>query len=188
MEKGLHDFITNSLCIQFQKGKSADTETQPYVVQSYINRPYLIGGKKFDMRLYILVTSVSRCFSPTLIVKTDNFQFRPLTAWIHREGFARFSHSRYSNESCEDACKSPLRIKQGKKFLVVHLTNVAIAKAAADYDPERGLKWSLDKLKRYIHACRGHEAVRLSLVFCKNENVSGPENAQWDRKHRHPKS
>uniref|UniRef100_A0AC34Q6P7 Uncharacterized protein n=1 Tax=Panagrolaimus sp. JU765 TaxID=591449 RepID=A0AC34Q6P7_9BILA len=56
-----------------------------------------------------------------------------MNVWIHREGFARFSHSRYSLDSCEDA--------------FVHLTNVAIAKSAVDYDPERGLKWSLDKLK-----------------------------------------
>jgi len=41
----------------------------------------------------------------------------------------------------------------------VHLTNVAIAKSAADYDPERGLKWSLDKLKRYLTARHGVDAV-----------------------------
>lgn len=40
--------------------------------------------------------------------------FRPMFAWVHREGFARFSHSRYSLESFEDA--------------YVHLTNVAIGR------------------------------------------------------------
>uniref|UniRef100_A0A7E4VS38 Tubulin--tyrosine ligase-like protein 9 n=1 Tax=Panagrellus redivivus TaxID=6233 RepID=A0A7E4VS38_PANRE len=115
-----------------KKGRSTDSVTQPYVVQTYVCNPYLIGGKKFDMRLYVLVTS-----------------FRPLNAWIHREGFARFSHSRYSMDSCEDA--------------FVHLTNVAIAKAATDYDPERGLKWSLDRLTRYIAARHGHATVRRML-------------------------
>ncbi|CAD5231040.1 unnamed protein product [Bursaphelenchus xylophilus] len=111
-----------------KKGSKSDADTQPYVVQSYIHRPYLIGGKKFDVRLYVLTTS-----------------FRPLNAWVHREGFSRFSHSRYSLESVEDA--------------YVHLTNVAISKSASDYDPEKGLKWSLDKLFRYMEARHGMEVV-----------------------------
>ncbi len=42
----------------------------------------------------------------------------------------------------------------------VHLTNVAIAKTAPDYDPERGLKWSFHKFRRFMTAKHGQTAVR----------------------------
>ncbi|CAI4223208.1 unnamed protein product [Auanema sp. JU1783] len=113
---------------EWKKKDTHDNDIVPYVVQCYIHNPYLIGGKKFDLRIYVLVTT-----------------FRPLTVWVHREGFARFSHSPYSTEAVDNA--------------LVHLTNVAIAKTAVDYDPERGLKWSLDKLFRFLRARHGQSQI-----------------------------
>lgn len=86
--------------------KKANDEREPekreiYIVSKYIEQPLLIGGKKFDLRLYALVLS-----------------FSPLKIYLHRGGFARFSAVRYTND------------KESMKDLYVHLTNVAIQKKA----------------------------------------------------------
>eukprot|EP01105_Mastigella_eilhardi_P017585 TRINITY_DN4042_c0_g1_i2.p1 TRINITY_DN4042_c0_g1~~TRINITY_DN4042_c0_g1_i2.p1 ORF type:complete len:353 (+),score=104.14 TRINITY_DN4042_c0_g1_i2:106-1059(+) len=58
---------------------ASQTPPEAYVVQRYIASPYLIGGKKFDLRIYALVMS-----------------YTPLVVYLYRSGFARFSHHRFS--------------------------------------------------------------------------------------------
>jgi len=101
-----------------------------YVVSKYVDNPFLVGGKKFDLRLYVLVTSYS-----------------PLTVWMHRDGFARFSKWRYTMNTADLA----------NNF--VHLTNVAIQKTAPGYDKEAGCKWQLRSLKLYITSNYGREVA-----------------------------
>jgi len=70
---------------------------EAYVICRYIDKPLLIGKKKFDLRIYVLVTS-----------------YRPLKVWLSTLGFARFCNEKYS---CE-----PGEIDN----MMMHLTNVAV--------------------------------------------------------------
>uniref|UniRef100_A0A8D0E8A2 Tubulin tyrosine ligase like 13 n=1 Tax=Salvator merianae TaxID=96440 RepID=A0A8D0E8A2_SALMN len=70
------------------------------ICQQYISKPFLIDGFKFDMRIYVLVTSCD-----------------PLKIFLYEEGLARFATMRYiepSSSNLDDIC--------------MHLTNYAINK------------------------------------------------------------
>eukprot|EP00742_Colponemidia_sp_Colp-10_P004175 GILJ01004454.1.p1 GENE.GILJ01004454.1~~GILJ01004454.1.p1 ORF type:complete len:476 (-),score=67.04 GILJ01004454.1:192-1619(-) len=96
-------------------------QAEPYIVQRYVNNPLLIGGKKFDLRIYALVTSYS-----------------PLTIYLYRTGFARFTTTRFSMKA-DDIVNT-----------YVHLTNVAVQKTADNYNERTGGKWDLRNLKLYL--------------------------------------
>ena len=60
------------------------TQTEPYIVQKYIHNPLLVGNKKFDLRIYVLVVS-----------------HNPLTIYLYRSGFGRFTHYRYEEREID---------------------------------------------------------------------------------------
>ncbi|XP_037667219.1 probable tubulin polyglutamylase TTLL9 isoform X3 [Choloepus didactylus] len=109
-----------------------------YVAQRYIENPYLIGGRKFDLRVYVLVMS-----------------YIPLRAWLYRDGFARFSNTRFTLNSIDDQ--------------YVHLTNVAVQKTSPDYHPEKGCKWMLQRFRQYLASKHGPEAVE--MLFSDMDNI-----------------
>lgn len=58
---------------------------ETFLIQKYLDEPLLFGSKKFDMRIYVLVTD-----------------YRNLTVWLYRSGFARFTHEPYNPEDIEN--------------------------------------------------------------------------------------
>ena len=68
--------------ISVVKDLSEVAYSQPIVIQKYISNPMLFLGYKFDLRIYLLVTS-----------------FNPLEAFIYKEGLARFGSRKYSNKT-----------------------------------------------------------------------------------------
>ena len=73
----------------------------PSVVSKYIGNPLLINGCKFDLRVYVLVTS-----------------FEPLKIYVFKEGLARFATHQYKDNA-----------EKQDKFM--HLTNYSINKKSS---------------------------------------------------------
>lgn len=67
MSQGKGIFLTNDI-------DKIDLIDEPFVVQEYLNTPFLIDGLKFDMRLYVLIMSCD-----------------PLKIYLHKEGLVRFA-------------------------------------------------------------------------------------------------
>ncbi|GMH45825.1 hypothetical protein BSKO_13788 [Bryopsis sp. KO-2023] len=99
-----------------------------YVVSRYLDNPLLIGGRKFDIRIYVLVISYS-----------------PLRVYLHRGGFCRFTSSRYN------------LTHDNIKDVYMHLTNVSIQKKADNYDRKTGMKWPMKNMKLYLASKFGME-------------------------------
>eukprot|EP00041_Stephanoeca_diplocostata_P030678 m.935603 g.935603 ORF g.935603 m.935603 type:complete len:166 (+) comp23804_c0_seq22:1245-1742(+) len=72
--------------------------------------------------------------------------YKPLKAWISKEGFCRFCTVKY-NASVGDLDN-----------MFVHLTNVAIQKHGSNYNNVHGGKWSLQNFSRYLQGTRGKVA------------------------------
>lgn len=67
-----------------EERKAENDKTESYIVSRYVQDPLLIGGKKFDLRVYVVVTS-----------------YRPLRAFVSRLGFARFCSVSYSEAKAD---------------------------------------------------------------------------------------
>lgn len=131
--QGAGIFLINKLSKLKKWSREAKSLLQPqlgsketYVISRYIDNPLLIGGKKFDLRLYVLVTS-----------------FRPLKAYLFQHGFCRFCTVKYDTSVTE------------LDNMYVHLTNVSVQKHGGDYNSLHGGKMSIQNLRLYLEGTRG---------------------------------
>ncbi|XP_043467488.1 probable tubulin polyglutamylase TTLL2 [Leptopilina heterotoma] len=94
------------------------------VVQRYIENPLLIGGYKFDLRLYVCVPS-----------------YYPLTIYLYKEGIARFATEKFSLGNLSD----PLR-----HLTNFSLNKWGPGYSEKKERVGAGCKWSLRQLRRYL--------------------------------------
>ncbi|PCI27234.1 hypothetical protein COB52_05110 [Candidatus Kaiserbacteria bacterium] len=106
------------------------------VVSRYISNPLLINGHKFDLRIYVLVSS-----------------FEPLRVYVFKEGLTRFASEPYSNSH-----------SKSNKF--VHLTNYSINKKNDNFvqnevSPFPNISRTANKM---ISASNGHSQLYANIL------------------------
>jgi len=98
-----------------------------FVISDYISNPHLIEGLKYDLRVYVLVTS-----------------YDPLIIYIYEDGLTRFATDKYTLD------------EEQFENRFVHLTNYSIQKKSETYQQNksrasgnlRASKWSLKTLQK----------------------------------------
>lgn len=79
--------------------KTREDGPETYVVQRYVTNPYLVAGRKFDMRLYVLVTS----YMPM----TVNVHYKCQIVAVAKSEFAAVPHTK--EYISIDGCSCTLR-------------------------------------------------------------------------------
>ncbi|XP_034883277.1 tubulin polyglutamylase TTLL6 [Mirounga leonina] len=94
------------------------------ICQLYISKPFIIDGFKFDLRIYVLMTSCD-----------------PLRIFAYNEGLARFATTSYSHPSTDNL-----------DDICMHLTNYSINKHSSNFirDAHTGSKRKLSTFNMYM--------------------------------------
>ena len=106
---------------------NSDTLPTKGLITRYIYNPHLINNKKYDLRLYLLVTG-----------------YAPLKIYLFDEGLTRFASEEYNLN----------QYNMTNRY--IHLTNYSINKNSEKYqkndfyEEEEGNKWSLSTLRNHF--------------------------------------
>ncbi|XP_063309546.1 tubulin polyglutamylase TTLL5-like [Pelobates fuscus] len=128
--------------IQIINSFSQINRREKLLVSRYIKNPLLVDGFKFDLRLFVLVTS-----------------YDPLIIYLYEEGLTRFATNQYKPT------------EENMKNQYMHLTNTSINKANANYvrstNPEvenHGSLWSMGALLRHLKEMGKDTATLMSKI------------------------
>ncbi|CAL1155247.1 unnamed protein product, partial [Cladocopium goreaui] len=114
-------------------------DSEKLVVQSFLSKPLLIDGYKWDMRVYVLVTDV-----------------HPLTVYLYTDGLARF---------CTDLYEAP--DEDNLDMREMHLTNFSINwESEAFEDTEDGATGSKRSLRTVLESVEGGDNIWLEIAEC----------------------
>ena len=115
-----------------------------YLISKYLSNPHLINGKKYDMRLYVLISG-----------------FEPLRIYLNNEGLIRIAADKYTLN------KKTIQNKYA------HLTNTAINVHNKKYKnpkkliDEKANKWNLLTYRNYLK----RNKMNVKAIFGKIEDI-----------------
>ena len=124
--------LTSSQALAIGRNKKA-------LLQRYLHSPYLIDDKKFDLRIYVVVTGVD-----------------PLRVYVHQEGLTRISTSAYSLNNTKNRFAHLTNYTINKKSDKFVAASVEEEEASGSNDKE-SFKWSLHSFKRWLSEREGEE-------------------------------
>jgi tubulin polyglutamylase TTLL4 len=107
--------------------KTKISRKEGYLASKYVSYPHLINGFKYDLRVYVLVSS-----------------YDPLRVYVYNDGLVRFATEQYSLDTND--------LK--KRF--IHLTNFSVNKKSENFKDNKGTgegeesssKWSFKALRK----------------------------------------
>lgn len=112
--------------IQLFKNAEKIPASEHFIVQEYVEKPYLLDGYKFDLRIYVLITSCD-----------------PLRVFLFNDGLVRMSTEKYQNPS-----------EANISHMFMHLTNYSVNKHNEYYEKgesvDSGSKRSIAFLNEYL--------------------------------------
>jgi len=108
------------------------------LVQQYISSPLLLNNRKFDVRLYLLISSI-----------------RPLRLYLFRDGLIRLAREEYENIQIDDDQQSEKSDGVINDKNHIHLTNYALNKFVKN-ENEQKIKLPLSDLQLHIESL-GHK-------------------------------
>ncbi|KAG8583232.1 hypothetical protein GDO81_008330 [Engystomops pustulosus] len=109
------------------------------IVQKYITNPLLISGYKFDLRIYVCVTS-----------------FCPLTIYIYQEGLVRFATEKFNLSSLDNI------------FAHLTNTSINKYSTSYSADKERvgsGCKWTFGQFRSYLRNIEADDALLWQRIY-----------------------
>lgn len=128
--------------------KTKINRREGYLASKYICKPHLINGFKYDLRVYVLVTS-----------------YDPLRIYVFNDGLVRFATEKYTLD--------PADLK--KRY--IHLTNFSVNKksenfkqnkgGSGDVDEENSSKWSFKALRKAYE----QRDINFDYVFAQVKDV-----------------